>query len=68
MTPAIVFFRLFCSLTPAATPAYFATFDSGNGDKDTCEMAATMFAVYYKQLEHHAEAKCWCNEMKPAHA
>jgi len=67
MTPAIIFFRLFCSLTPASTPAYFATFDSGNEDQDTCEVAAIMFATYYQQFAHKAEAKCWCNEMKPAH-
>ena len=64
---AIVFFRLFCSLTPAHAPIYFATFDSGNADKETCETAAAMFSVYFRQIEHKADAKCWCNEIKPTH-
>lgn len=67
MTPAIIFFRLFCSLTPSNNPVYFATFDSGNADKETCALSAAMFTVYYRTQADKPEAKCWCNEMKPAH-
>ena len=54
--------KLYCAVDKSV--AYFATFDSGDNDRATCQVTAKMWEMFLASQQ--IKAKCWCTQVTQA--